>query len=814
MAKKDKNISMSDQQLQLAEQKALQAENDVKVAQTGIFQSVTPPKQYFQDSPGVQSSPMGSRFSSSLSYAPTLSQYMGDTVNVEKAIMNLEQQYDAAQQAIGDAVNIGKVLNPDVIHKKERLDFYNGEIDKIAENEELTNRQKYIAIDKLHKNFKSDEKILSMYNNRRTRAEYHGMIDEMVKKGGKDGGLDSYTAENLKRIYDQQYAKQEGVGADGNDLGAYGMYDHNTPAAYVDMTEKVNDAVKNWASDQKEIASASASSTGNGYIVTYKGSDRTEYIPFAEVYNRIKPMLENDPMVKAFLNQEGFIVSRNADIKSYRENLNNLANTDKIDKDETDEQASLRKAKAKARLDMSDKELRREISRDVVEQQIYDSANLGAEKTSFKKTWQDRDANRTADSIWIYRAKLAREREKNRPRNPTSTATVGRKTGAGNRLQNLKIGKDGRIIQQGSDSNNFKRNVLKIARGKQHPLLNTPEYHTKNLYETNALLKNPNVNKFFEFMDSGDIENAKKILLQDESFDKTDVNEMVSSYNAHKQSSELMTNIFGVATTTKKDPNEQINTMYEKWGGLDFKYDATPAEKLAYVQEIDKKNNERATWQLSGGSAFDEKLRKNFGNFAKIAAMGEVFYNGNRLTIQQFENKLKEDYPTTYGKADDPIAAWQKDISTKGGFGLGVQNYLESNGKFSQNVGTITVSLGGNEVALYAEDGINQTFSPIAKVQQDVLYNVDDDIRETKGQPIGSTGKYLHGKVQYVDGDAQLLYTISDHENRRAAFNQDTGFVPEATVGTILLNKYVHGDTQMELNLNTTKEVVSENILK
>lgn len=137
--------------------------------------------------------------------------------------------------------------------------------------------------------------IGSIENNYNEHQTYMKGLNEALKKGPKEGGIDEDQYNKLKHISLNKYS---GIGDLTND--GYSKYSGITPASYVDIAKHADDLAKGWK--ENKILTEGWKEDANGQLFRKRGNS-TEYINDTEVYDAIKPILENDPMNKAYAKQ-------------------------------------------------------------------------------------------------------------------------------------------------------------------------------------------------------------------------------------------------------------------------------------------------------------------------------------------------------------------------------------------------------------------------------------------------------------------------------------------------------------------------------
>lgn len=138
--------------------------------------------------------------------------------------------------------------------------------------------------------------IGAMEANYKMHQDYVKGLDELRKKGPKEGGIDVDTYNKLRKISLEGY---KGIGQDEGQ--GYSQFSGIQPAGYVDLAKQADDLAKGWKENKKASEGWSEDPSGKLYR---KSGNKVEWIDEKEIYNNIMPQLMNDPMNQAFVQQD------------------------------------------------------------------------------------------------------------------------------------------------------------------------------------------------------------------------------------------------------------------------------------------------------------------------------------------------------------------------------------------------------------------------------------------------------------------------------------------------------------------------------
>lgn len=138
--------------------------------------------------------------------------------------------------------------------------------------------------------------IGAMESNFKAHQNYISKLDEALKKGPKEGGIDETTYNKLANI---SLLKYQGIGENGS-MG-YNQYSGIIPAGYSDIPKQADELAKGWKENKKKTEGWNETSDGKLYK---KNGNTTEWIDDQEIYNNILPQLMENPMNQAFAKQQ------------------------------------------------------------------------------------------------------------------------------------------------------------------------------------------------------------------------------------------------------------------------------------------------------------------------------------------------------------------------------------------------------------------------------------------------------------------------------------------------------------------------------
>lgn len=137
--------------------------------------------------------------------------------------------------------------------------------------------------------------IGSIQSNFDIHQNYMKDLHDQLKKGPKEGGIDENTYNKLASISLGNY---QGIGEQTNQ--GYNKYSGITPAGYVDIPKQADELAKGWKANK--VANEGWKEDPSGVLYKMNGNSREEIKP-EEIYNAIRPALENDPMIQSFAKQ-------------------------------------------------------------------------------------------------------------------------------------------------------------------------------------------------------------------------------------------------------------------------------------------------------------------------------------------------------------------------------------------------------------------------------------------------------------------------------------------------------------------------------
>lgn len=314
--------SLIKQNQKFENKKYLQA---LKAQQEAAAQSAGLAQQRFQDIPVNQRPRLSSALMSDDSYAPALSQYVGqaDYVPLANRIQADFQRGDAEKERLQNLMKNVKYLNPD---KQAVL----SELERYQIPEELTDdRFAYKKVGNLanefYQNINSNQHILG-------KAKENYLKREAFAKKQKEDFKDSTSnlAEYNIRRFDERYAQSGGLtGPDGYDPNADyrgNMLDYNYQYAPEDpeLNKMVIDTVKGWRESGgkwkfknisldggKQIGNGDEiAPSANGYIVKHAHGGGTTQLTYEEVYGAVSRAMMQNEQVREYVD---FVAGYRAD---------------------------------------------------------------------------------------------------------------------------------------------------------------------------------------------------------------------------------------------------------------------------------------------------------------------------------------------------------------------------------------------------------------------------------------------------------------------------------------------------------------------
>lgn len=239
---------------------------------------------------------------------PTLSGYISPYVENPNqagkigAMMGIEQGYDMGNNALSSFVKANPALDQDILARNEAITGYNKGLESIAksyDSKKMGNaRKKYNETIGLVKDYANDEKLAAMYGNYQSRVQFQKHLQDQVE----EGKLANDTGVALMRAYDNMY---QGVG-EKNELGTYNKYNWKNTQADPDVSGRINKALSgiNASSfgSQYEGGRVEMTDTGTFHITDKSGAKISE-ISSDKVMKTIYPILQNDPQIHAWFDQ-------------------------------------------------------------------------------------------------------------------------------------------------------------------------------------------------------------------------------------------------------------------------------------------------------------------------------------------------------------------------------------------------------------------------------------------------------------------------------------------------------------------------------
>lgn len=277
---------------------------DVDRAEMALLGSYQRPQQVFADAPATSQVQLASPLTSPMTYSPTLSQYVGSTVPIQLAGLNLNKALDKGLGYIKKGVATPESLEPDTPYRNAIEKKYNDMLEDIANKAstgEITKRQAFQSAINVKDAFAKDRQMEAYTNN---LGKYQ-KSRENSQKLYNEGKITLDAHKSLDEINKLRYASQGGVGEAPDEFGNYKGINLLDPARYVDIVKKGNEIIKDWTPDQKAWANAFA--TGNGYIYDEKGTRR--YVTQDEVGKGVLNAFRNDPELMEFIGQQSLLKS-------------------------------------------------------------------------------------------------------------------------------------------------------------------------------------------------------------------------------------------------------------------------------------------------------------------------------------------------------------------------------------------------------------------------------------------------------------------------------------------------------------------------
>lgn len=149
-------------------------------------------------------------------------------------------------------------------------------------------------------------------------SKYMDELQKLRDKGPKEGGIDS---ESYQKLANRSLNDYKGIGELG--VSGYNRFSGMTPASFSDISHDANELANGWKENAVKSGAYQETSDGKFMKKTTRG---WEEVKPDEIYQNILPELLNNPMHRAFANQQGLLNTQDPEQASkYAQNLFHVA---------------------------------------------------------------------------------------------------------------------------------------------------------------------------------------------------------------------------------------------------------------------------------------------------------------------------------------------------------------------------------------------------------------------------------------------------------------------------------------------------------
>lgn len=216
-----------------------------------------------------------------------------------------DKQFNEGQQAVSEFENLLNVpsLDPDTPIKKQRIKYYEDELQKSLDNTKGDYSTIIPTVARLKRELGKDLRdgeLGAIANSYAKNVEDKKRLNELVDKKL----IDSIDAE---KRYTIDTANYKGIGTP-NALGRYNIYQGNAPAEQVKLSEEADKLAKDWKANSVANGSVRFNTAKDGlgepgkYLIKTDGSN--EVVSEQEIYNNILPMMLQDHKISAYAKQQ------------------------------------------------------------------------------------------------------------------------------------------------------------------------------------------------------------------------------------------------------------------------------------------------------------------------------------------------------------------------------------------------------------------------------------------------------------------------------------------------------------------------------
>lgn len=719
------------------------------------------PRQVFNDVPENNRPRLSSGLISENSFAPTLSQYTGG-IDIKPYIQDNELAWKEHEFELGRLADLYRnipTLSPDAKRARELLTQYNIKPEWIKDKNAIDKVRSASNVFMQDLNSNNTE-LGAIYNNYKTRQQFKTNLDEMLQKGLIKPN--DYQAA-LNR-FDKEYEAKGGAGQGGEK--GFNYYNYRLPANYIDPTQKVNAIINGWKADQ--VASGyevfDPKSINSPYIIKNKRTGEVSEIPYEQVHQHIKNMLDTDKEYQAYYKQQADFDTFGNDPNQIKSNILNTAQQryeqiSMMYKNINDKLQNTKSPKAKEMLEAELQKIRQQIE--------------GAENTI--ATLNSYDPTNEADIQKLNNIMQDRQYQDYINKH----ANMGADKIAHRTISNF-VGND---IQ--TNDGYFK--LLDLA-GKAE------EEEKNNLINTNnTVLVNTEASQLLP----NDIQiKGNDLEIKDSNNPKGENNQMQLDYGKSLKSG--LGELLGVKTGNAKSVKEQtmrkeqeikkIDDLANKMG-LPANY--TLEQKYKAIKEFEAGNKNRTLVKFeptSGVAETHTKIAIQGGDFdsREFKFANQTFNNFNDFSKWIVDNKSNEDVKAI-------IPSEILDNATVGD----VKNYFAKNAKVTGVIGgmgreksgvggSYVVGLGGNQLFMSGDNQMQKALAPIGELQKRMFNpNLVDDNNPIKL----STGNYVN--VKYINGKPYVAEVEKGDEGWETKMvNGKPIYLPLEVLGQLELKNY------------------------